>query len=61
MRSLSIETSVDKCNIQTGFHGKLSTNEKDDANGVMLISSFSPVEARYVKVMIGSEQFPDLA
>ena len=60
-RSLSIETSVDGVTYKRVAMENYPPMKKDDANGVIAHKlSFSPVEARYVKVMIGSEQFlPD--
>ncbi len=60
-RSLSIETSVDGVAYNRVAVENYPPMKKDDANGVIAHKlSFSPVEARYVKVSIGSEQLlPD--
>lgn len=60
-RSLSIETSIDGVTYNRVAMENYPPMKKDDANGVIAHKlSFSPVEARYVKVSIGSEQFlPD--
>lgn len=60
-RSLSIETSIDGVTYNRVAMENYPPMKKDDANGVIAHKlSFSPVEARYVKVMIGSEQLlPD--